>query len=110
MGVRTMRKLISAVFLFIATITAAHSTILALKLKNISSEAINTITATPKDAAVPSTQNILVAPIPAGASGTTSITSDNGDCVFSLTFTSASGKIVVRPDVDICLTDTIIVE
>ena len=105
-----MRKLVSAIFLLIVTTTAVQSAILALKLKNTSGEAISTITATPKDAAMPSTQNILAAPIPAGTSGTTSITSASGGCVFSLTLTFASGKVLSRPDIDICLTDSIIVE
>ncbi len=58
----------------------------------------------------PQVQNILAAPIAAGDSGAVTIEAADGECIFKLTFTFASGKVVERADTDICQADGIVVE
>jgi hypothetical protein len=102
----------SFVFAVIAFTTAAPGTAadVSIRFTNMSGDSITQLTATPQDASEASTQNILTSPIPNGASGQTSIRSQDGICVFTLTFTFASGKILNRPDTDLCQTDGIVIE
>lgn len=58
----------------------------------------------------PPVQNILAAPIAAGDSGAVTIEAADGECIFKLTFTFASGKVFERADTDICQTDSIVIE
>jgi hypothetical protein len=77
----------------------------------MSGDTINELAATPKGAAEASVQNILAAPIATGEAGVASLeTVADDECVFNLTFTFASGKVLERPDTDICQTDGMIVE
>jgi hypothetical protein len=100
---------LAAIFqFFVAAPVSAAS--LTLNFTNMSGEAINELAATSKDAAEASTQNVLAAPIANGESGTATLEAAEGDCVFNLTFTFASGKILERPDTDLCQTDAIVIE
>ncbi len=99
--------LIAAVSLAVLPAMAAS---LAIKFTNRSGESITQLSATPRDAASAPAQNILTGPIANGATGQATITSANGSCVFTLTFTFGSGKTVNRPDTDLCQTDGIIIE
>ena len=45
-----------------------------------------------------------------GESGQASFEARDGDCVFTLTFTFASGTKLNRPDTDLCQADGIVVE
>ena len=76
----------------------------------MSSDTINELFAITKGAAEVSTQNILVAPTASGEGDVASLEAAEGDCVFNLTFTFASGKILERPDTDLCQTDGIMIE
>ncbi len=58
----------------------------------------------------PPVQNILAAPIAAGDSGAVTIDAADGECIFKLTFTFSSGKVLEREDTDICQTDSIVIE
>jgi hypothetical protein len=62
------------------------------------------------EALEPPVQNILAAPIAAGDSGAVMIDAAEGECIFKLTFTFASGKVLERADTDICQADGIVVE
>ncbi len=94
----------------IAAVLPAMAASLAIKFTNRSGESITQLSATPRDAASAPAQNILTGPIANGATGQATITAPDGTCVFTLTFTSASGKTVNRPDTDLCQTDGIIIE
>jgi hypothetical protein len=90
--------------------TAVLPTSHKIKLDNRSGEAISTITATPKGIADLSTANVLASSIAAGASGDVTLQANEGDCLFTLAITFASGKTVQRQDTDVCQTETIMVE
>jgi hypothetical protein len=92
------------------TVSPALAANLAVKFTNKSGDSISQLTATPKDAASASTQNILSGSIANGGIGQATITSADGDCVFTLTFTFGSGKTLNRADTDLCQTDGIVVE
>jgi hypothetical protein len=88
----------------------ASATQLSVKYTNMSGDSITQLAATPKDAAEATTQNILSSPIANGDSGEATFDATEGDCVFTLTFTFASGKTLDRPDTDLCQTDGIVIE
>jgi hypothetical protein len=90
--------------------TAVLPTSHTVKLNNMSGEAISTVTATPKGIAVLSNANILASSIAAGASGDVTLQANQGDCLFTLAITFASGKTVQRQDTDVCQTEAIVVE
>jgi hypothetical protein len=81
-----------------------------LKLDNKSGEAITAITVTPKETAELSLSNVLGSNIASGSTGEVTLPAALGDCLFTLSITFASGKIVKRQDTDICQTEAIIVE
>jgi hypothetical protein len=92
------------------TVSPALAANLSVKFTNKSGDSISQLTATPRDAASVSTQNILSTAIANGATGQATITAADGACVFTLTFTFGSGKILNRADTDLCQTDGIVIE
>ena len=93
---------------FLAAPVSAAS--LSLNFTNMSGDAINELTATSKGTAEVSIQNLLAAPIATGEAGVATLEAAEGDCVFNLTFTFASGKMLERPDTDLCQSDAIVIE
>jgi hypothetical protein len=102
--------IVLAAALFLATSSSAHAASLTVKFTNMSGDSITQLTATLKDAAEASTQSILESPIASGASGEASLEASESDCLFTLTFTFASGKTLDRADTDLCQTDRIVIE
>ena len=91
-------------------VTSVPAASLSASFTNMSGDTINMLAVSPKEATEVSIQNILAAPISNGESGTASLEADEGECVFNLTFTFASGKILERPDTDLCQSDGIVIE
>lgn len=89
---------------------SASAASLSLNFTNMSGETINELVAIPKGADETSVQNILAAPIANGQGGSAALEAADGECVFNLTFTFASGKVLERPDTDICQSDGIVIE
>jgi hypothetical protein len=102
-----MRKLLVAVAMLHFSIPAAMAANITLKISNKTGVTINSITAAPKSGGA--TLSLTTAPIAAAAKPSITIAAGN-DCVFTLTYTLASGKIIVLPDTDLCQTDQIMVE
>jgi len=96
--------------LLISLAAPAWSAELALNLTNMSGEEITAATATPKGITEASTRNLFVSAIPAGEASSAMLQVADGECVFDLHFTFASGKTLARPDTDLCQTDGIVVE
>jgi hypothetical protein len=88
----------------------ANATQLSIKFTNMSGDSITQLAATLKDAGAATTQNILSSQIANGDSGEATLDATESDCVFTLTFTFASGKTLNRPDTDLCQTDGIVIE
>jgi hypothetical protein len=105
-----VRLFLAAFPLFVFLAGTACAANLTIKLDNKSGEVLNSIAATAKGTNTISTQNILSAPVPSGASGTASVTNTPDSCVYTLIFTFASGKSTTRPDMDICHTSNLVVE
>ena len=99
----------AAVLIFFATAPASAAS-LSVNFTNMSGETINELAATPKGATEVSTQNILSAPIANGDGSVALIEAADGECVFNLTFTFASGTTLERPDSDLCQSDGIVIE
>ena len=104
------RTLLIVAFLLPLAAASASAASLSLNFTNMSGDIINELFATSKGAAEVSTQSILAAPIADGEAGLATLEAAEGDCVFNLTFTFASGKILERPDMDLCQTDGIMIE
>ena len=105
-----MQKICLVLAALAITISPAMAANLAVKFTNKSGDSISQLTATPRDATSASTQNILSGAIANGATGQATITAADGACVFTLTFTFGSGKILNRADTDLCQTDGIVIE
>lgn len=82
----------------------------SLTFTNMSGEAITSITTIPKGEVVKTPVNLLQAPIVAGQPLTVTLDLAEGQCVFDVSFTFASGTVNDRPDTDLCQTDGIVVE
>jgi hypothetical protein len=100
-------SLLAALVIIVSPALAAN---LSVKFTNKSGDSISQLTATPRDAASVSTQNILSGAIANGGTGQANITAADGACVFTLTFTFGSGKTLNRADTDLCQTDGIVIE
>ena len=96
-------------FLFIGVLSAEAAS-LTLQLTNSSGDSVTAVTATPKSAAELSGENLLARPIPVGESATINLETTDEACIFDLSFTFASGKILNRPDTDLCQSDALIIE
>jgi hypothetical protein len=105
-----MQKTCLVLAVLAITVSPALAANLAVKFTNKSGDSISQLTATPKDAASVSTQNILSGAIANGGTGQANIAAAEGACVFTLTFTFGSGKILNRSDIDLCQTDGIVIE
>ena len=99
-----------AIFFLLICSAPVPAATLTINFTNQSGDTINELTATPKGATEPSVQNILAAPVASGQGGVASLEAADGECVFNLTLAFASGKIVERPDTDICQADGIVIE
>lgn len=99
-----------AAFLLMFSSTSVFAASLTITFTNQSGDTINELALTSKQSPEPSAANILAAPIAAGDSGAVTIEAAEGECVFMLTFTFASGKVLERADTDICQADGIVIE
>jgi len=88
--------------------TAASADTLNFKVSNKSSAAINSITAIPKGGTTSFT--LTTAAIAAAATSPITFAAPGGVCVFALTTTLASGRIIASPDTDLCQTDVLVVQ
>jgi hypothetical protein len=100
--------LIAAAQLLAATSVSAVT--LSLNFTNMSGDTINELVVTSKGAEEASIVNILAAPVANGEGGSAALEAAEGECVFDLTFTFASGKVLARPDADLCQIDGIVIE
>lgn len=66
--------------------------------------------ATPLGANEPSAQNLLAAAIDAEQDAVIVVAAGEGECVFNLAVTFASGKTFDRPDTDLYQTDGVVIE
>ncbi len=95
---------------FVFPLSAAMATPVSLTFTNMSGEAITAITATPKGETLETPANLLGGPIAAGEPVTVTLDLAEGQCIFDVSFTFASGTVNDRPDTDLCQTDGIVVE
>ena len=105
-----MKRLALVALVLVFPLPAALAAPVALTLTNMSGEAIFAITTTPKGEVVETPVNLLQAPIAAGEPLTITLDLAEGQCVFDVSFTFASGTVNARPDTDLCQTDGIVVE
>jgi hypothetical protein len=100
-------------FLLVCSTPSVFAASLTINFINQSGDAISELALTSKkspeppvqdnpELPEPPVQNILAAPIAAGDSSAVTIEAGDGECIFNLTFTFASGKVLERPDTDIC--------
>ena len=82
---------------------AAFAATVSLAINNVSGKTISAIFATPKGEATPSTTNAFQ-----GSQLTVSNESD--ECVYTLTIQFSDSTSLDRPDVDLCQTETLMVE
>ena len=97
-------------FTLLLPLSGAAAAPVTLTFTNMSGEAITAITATPKGEIVETPANLLSSPIAAGEPLDLTLDLAEGQCVFNVTFTFASGAVNDRPDTDLCQTDGIVVE
>jgi hypothetical protein len=74
-----------------------------VQINNVSGKSISAILATPKGEATPSTTNAF-------QGGQLTVSNDNGECVYTLTIQFSDSTSLDRPDVDLCQTETLMVE
>src|SRR5436309_1401602 len=81
-----------------------------IQLDNESAKTVVGLYATPKDNGVTSDTNLLAAgSLAAAATGEIAITMAAQQCVFDLRIAFEDGSAIDRPDVDLCQTDTLII-
>ena len=90
-------------------IAPASATMIKLKIVNKSAEALNSFTVTLRGETPTSSPNRLGSALAIGAtSPLLSFDPGGTNCVFDLTFTTASAKVTKQPDVDLCQTDALV--
>lgn len=99
-----------AAFLLMFSSASVFAASLTLTFTNQSGETINELALTSMQSPEPSAANILAAPIAAGDSSAVTIEAADGECIFKLIFTFASGKALERANTDICQVDGIVIE
>jgi hypothetical protein len=82
---------------------AASAATLNVAISNVSGKTISAIFATPKGEAEASTSNVF-------AGGQLTVTNEDGACVYTLTIQFSDSSSIDRPDVDLCQTETLMVE
>ena len=91
-------RAILVVLTLIATVFActfsAQATTLSFKITNKSSQAVTGLTITLRGTALDSAPNLLAAPLDIASSSVLHFDPGDTNCVFDLTFTSASGNCV----------------
>jgi hypothetical protein len=97
---RIIRSALVLGFIFGVVHAASASTV---AINNVSGKTISAIFATPKGEATPSTTNAL-------QGGQLTVSNENGECVYTLTIEFSDGSSLDRPDVDLCQTETLMVE
>lgn len=105
-----MRSVPVVILALLTGITSVSAAPVTIGLTNVSQDSLVSVTALVKGDFVDAPVNVLAAPIIAGQPGNLVIEAAEGQCLYDLTFTFASGKSVARPDVDICQTDGIEVD
>lgn len=85
-----------------ATVAAAPVT---LTLNNLSDESITAVTADLKGTRSEAPTNLLSGQIAAGQSGAITLEAAENACLYEVTLSFASGRTVVRPDLDVCQTE-----
>jgi hypothetical protein len=88
----------------------AETKMRTVKLSNVSGDALTQVTAKAEGSSEPATENLLTDSVATGDQGEIALQATDGDCLFTLSFTFASGKTVERPDIDVCQTESIAVE
>lgn len=83
--------------------SAASAENLTIAITNNSNQAINSITATSKLAALASTTNVY-------SGDQITIAHEPDDCIFNLKITYADGVVMDRNDIDLCQADSVVVE
>ncbi|MDE2385445.1 MAG: hypothetical protein KGO53_12585 [Alphaproteobacteria bacterium] len=88
---------------------SAEAASLAFKVNNKTGQQVNAITVTPKSGGA--AQSILASPIAAGVMfAIPAFTPAADTCVFTLSYTLASGKVAALADVDLCQTEQFILQ
>ena len=105
-----MNRSTLAVLALVFPLPVASAAPISLTFTNMSGEAITAITTTPKGEVVEAPVILLQASIAAGEPLTVTLDLAEGQCVFDMSFTFASGTVNARPDTDLCQTDGIVVE
>lgn len=104
-----MKALISGLVLLAFGATAKADD-LTIAITNSSAQVISSLMVTPMGAETASTENILAASISAGETADITVTGIGDACVFDLRFEFAGEREMIRPDVDLCQTEALIVE
>ena len=99
----SMKFIRSMLILGLVAGSAQSALAMMVQINNVSGKTISAIFATPKDEATPSTTN-------AYESGQLSVTSENSQCVFTLAIEFSDSTNLELPDVDLCQTETLMVE
>lgn len=105
-----MHKFLFALTVLLLSPSLVQAGNISLNLNNKSGEALNSVTAMPKGVNGFTPQNALAVPVANGTLGIASVPGPTGACVYTLTFTFASGKAAIRPDMDICKTAELVIE
>jgi hypothetical protein len=104
-----MRNTLLLIALVIAAATPANAAAITLKINNKTGAAITSIVATPKGGGADI--SLTATPIAEAITSPISFTQPAGNpCVFTLTTTLSTAKIISNPDTDLCQTDMIVVQ
>lgn len=99
---RIIRSALVLGVIFAVTPVALAGTV-NVKIENVSGKSISAITATPKGEATPSTTDVL-------QGSQLTVTNANDACVYTLNIQFSDSSGLERPDVDLCQTETLMVE
>jgi hypothetical protein len=86
----------------------AKADVLTLKLKNASASALTAVSSKSRDGILAPT--VLSGTLAAGGSGSLQVTQSGTECVYDMTLTFGTTKIVSLTNIDICQTDAMTVE
>ena len=92
-----------ALALVIAVCFSQAAAATTVQINNVSGKTISAIYATPKDEATHSTTNVV-------GSGLLTVNSESGQCFYTLNIEFSDSTSLERPDVDLCQTETLMVE
>lgn len=85
-----------------------HADTLNVRVRNMTGQVINSMSAVPKGGSAKVA--VISSSLASTAIAPASFAVPSDTCVFVLTTTLASGRVIVSPDTDLCQTDVIVVQ